>query len=93
MILQIKLLLSPKKLNSSYIIKVLTQKKREIFHQIEKKDLFEKIDPFKLKRDEQRNLMLMKRKFELFLFIPNNLMLKNQRLSLECEGRWREAKK
>ena len=37
--------------------------------------------------------MLMKKKFELFLFIPNNLMLKNQRLSLECEGRWREAKK
>ena len=74
-------------------IKVLTQKKRDIFHQIEKKDLFQKIDPFKLKRDEQRNLMLMKRKFELFLFIPTSLMLKNQKLSLECEGKWREAKK
>ena len=74
-------------------IKVLTQKKREIFHQIEKKDLFQKIDPFKLKRDEQRNLVLMRRKFELFLFIPTSLMLKNQKLSLECEGKWREAKK
>ena len=37
--------------------------------------------------------MLMKRKFELFLFIPTSLMLKNQKLSLECEGKWREAKK
>ena len=61
----------PSKSRASRInqIKVLTQKKREIFHQIEKKDLFKKIDPFKLKGDEQRNLMLMKRKFELFLFI------------------------
>ena len=74
-------------------IKVLTQKKREIFHQIEKKDLFKKIDQFKLKNDEQRNFMLMKRKFELFLFIPTSLMLKNQKLSLECEGKWREPKK
>ena len=74
-------------------IKVLTQKKREIFHQIEKKDLFKKIDPFKLKNDEQRNFMLMKRKFELFLFIPTSLMLKNQKLYLECEVKWREAKK
>ena len=43
-------------------IKVLTQKKREIFHQIEKKDLFKKIDPFKLKRDEQRNFNVDEKK-------------------------------
>ena len=85
----------PSKSRASRInqIKVLTQKKREVLQQIERKDLFKKIDPFKLKSYEQKNLMLMRKKFELFLFIPNNLMLKNQRLSLECEGRWREAKK
>ena len=34
----------------------------------------------------------MKRKFELFSFIPSDLMSRNQKLSLECEGKWREAK-
>ena len=85
----------PSKSRTSRIkqIEVLTKRKREILHKIEKKNLFKKIDPLKLKRDEQRNLMLMKKQFELFLFIPTNLMLKNQKLSLECEGKWREAKK
>tara|TARA_B100000282_G_scaffold36258_1_gene22764 strand:+ start:140 stop:496 length:357 start_codon:yes stop_codon:yes gene_type:complete len=85
----------PSKSRTSRIkqIEVLTKRKREILHKIEKKNLFKKIDPLTLKRDEQRNLMLMKKQFELFLFIPTNLMLKNQKLSLECEGKWREAKK
>ncbi len=84
----------PSKSRASRIkqIEILTQKKREIFIHIEKQELFKKIDLFKLKDDERRNFNLMKRKFELFSFIPSDLMSRNQKLSLECEGKWREAK-
>ena len=36
---------------------------------------------------------LMKKKFQIFQFIPSQLIIKNQKLAYECEGKWREAKK
>ena len=35
----------------------------------------------------------MKKKFQIFQFIPSELTLKNQKLAYDCEGKWREAKK
>ena len=34
----------------------------------------------------------MKKSFKIFQFIPSELILKNQKLAYDCEGKWREAK-
>ena len=87
--------LMPLKSRSSRIkqIKVLTQKKNEIFNEIKKLNLFKKINLSKLKKFEKRNFNLMQKEFDIFSNIPSKLMLRNQRLSVECEGKWREARK
>ena len=87
--------LMPLKSRSSRIkqIKVLIQRKSEIFNEIKKLNLFKKINPSKLKKFEKRNFNLMQKEFDIFSNIPSKLMLRNQKLSVECEGKWREAKK
>ena len=87
--------LMPLKSRSSRIkqIKVLIQRKNEIFNEIKKLNLFKKINPSKLKKFEKRNFNLMQKEFDIFSNIPSKLMLRNQKLSVECEGKWREAKK
>ena len=74
-------------------IKVITNKKKEIYYLIKKLEIFKKVDVLKLKKNEVRNLSLMKRKYDFFCNIPSQLIIKNQKLAYECEGKWREAKK
>ena len=74
-------------------IKVITQKKKDIFNQIQKLELFKSIKISQLNKNESRNFKLMKKKFQIFQFIPSELTLKNQKLAYDCEGKWREAKK
>ena len=73
-------------------IKVLTQKKREIFIKL-KKRFISKIDPFKLKRDEQRNLMLMKENLSFSSLFHIDLMLKNQNYPLNAKENGGKQKK
>ena len=73
-------------------IKVITQKKKDIFNQIQKLELFKSIKISQLNKNESRNFKLMKKKFQIFQFIPSELTLKNQKLAYDCEGKWRKQK-
>ena len=73
-------------------INLITKRKKEIFKLIDKFGLFNKVDFSKLNNDELKNLELMKKKFDVYSNIPSELLVKLQKLSYECEGKWREAK-
>lgn len=84
----------PKKSRSSRIkqIEKLTENKKAIFEEIKKQKLFCKINVSKLDNEEKRNFYLMKKKFDYFTCLPEKVILKNQKLAFECEGKWREAR-
>ena len=73
-------------------INLITKRKKEIFKLIDKFGLFNKVDFSKLNNDELKNFELMKKKFDVYSNIPSELLVKLQKLSYECEGKWREAK-
>ena len=87
--------LMPLKSRSSRIkqIKVLIQRKNEIFNEIKKLNLFKKLILQNLKNLRKKFQFNAKKEFDIFSNIPSKLMLRNQKLSVECEGKWREAKK
>ena len=74
-------------------IKKLYDYKKNIFEQIKKKQLFEKVDFLKLDKSNKLNFELMKNKFQYFDSIPSKILKEKAALSIQCEGEWREAKK
>ncbi len=73
-------------------IKVLYDYKKNIFNEIKKNELFNRIEELKLDHKDRINVELMKDKFEYFETISFDRIQKKTSLSIECEGLWREAK-
>ena len=66
--------------------------KKNIFNVIKKNELFQKVNEFKLNEFDKINFELMKNKFDYFNSIPTDKLKKKAKLSIECEGLWREAR-
>ncbi len=84
----------PKNSRASRIkqIEKLTENKKKIFEEIKKQELFSKVNVSKLNNDEKRNFFLMKKKYDYFICLPQEVIVENQKLAFECEGKWREAR-
>ena len=66
--------------------------KKNIFNVIKKNEFFQKVNEFKLNDFDKINFELMKNKFDYFNSIPTDKLKKKAKLSIECEGLWREAR-
>ena len=66
--------------------------KKNIFNEIKKNEFFQKVNDRELNKFDKINFELMKNKFDYFNSIPTNKLKKKAKLSIECEGLWREAK-
>ena len=66
--------------------------KKNIFNVIKKREFFQKVNEFKLNDFDKINFELMKNKFDYFNSIPTDKLKKKAKLSIECEGLWREAR-
>ncbi len=66
--------------------------KKNIFNVIKKNEFFQKVNEFQLNEFDKINFELMKNKFDYFNSIPTDKLKKKAKLSIECEGLWREAR-
>ena len=66
--------------------------KKNIFNVIKKNEFFKKVNEIELNKFDKINLELMKNKFDYFDSIPTDKLKKKAKLSIECEGLWREAR-
>ncbi len=73
-------------------IKKIYDYKKKIIDEIKKNNLLQKIDITKLSSEDKLNFTLMKEKLDYYEIVPYEKIKKKASLSIECEGKWRDAR-